>query len=211
MFEHSVLCSCSCVCVCKQVASFPCCIKVSSLSAPQEKQRAGGSLGRSALPWATYQTAWMSVDVCRVCVCVRVCARVCVFTECKGGGRKSGWLSRLDAACLYRPSNTVIVLNHRTITGWSGWEQAHQLPADNMHERGSTGDVKKKTRNQEGKGSSKSQKVLQLLVQKAAAAGAQLVTAHFCRLFGKCLLWKVRERGGKEADRFYNSTVILAN
>lgn len=45
------------------------CIKVSSLSAPREKQRAGGSLGRSALPWATYETPWMSVDVCR-CVCV---------------------------------------------------------------------------------------------------------------------------------------------
>lgn len=59
-----------CVCACKQVISFLCYIKVTSLSAPQKKQRAEGSLGRSALPWATYQTAWMSVEVC---VCVRVC------------------------------------------------------------------------------------------------------------------------------------------
>lgn len=55
-------------CVYRQVTSLLCCIKVSSLLAPQEKQRAGGSLGRSALPWATYQTAGMCAVGVSVCL-----------------------------------------------------------------------------------------------------------------------------------------------
>lgn len=55
-------------CVCKQVTSFLGCIKVSSLLAPQENQRAGGSLGRSVLPWATYQTAGMCAVGVSVCL-----------------------------------------------------------------------------------------------------------------------------------------------
>lgn len=57
------------MCVHKQVASSLRCIKVSSFLACWEKQRAGSSLRGSALPWATYQTAWRSVGMC-VCVCV---------------------------------------------------------------------------------------------------------------------------------------------
>lgn len=72
-------------CVYKQVTSLLCCIKVSSLLAPQEKQRAGGSLGRSALPWATYQTAGMcavGVSVCLQRADMQQEEWVVVKTEC---------------------------------------------------------------------------------------------------------------------------------
>lgn len=139
------ICLCVCFCVvCKQVTSFLCCIKVSSLPAPQEKQRAGGSLGRSALPWATYQTAWMSVGVC---------VSVCVFTESKGCRRKSGRLSRLNTACLYTASSTVIVLCTCTYTGWSGWKRANQVPADETLEKGSEGEIQGETGIHDGRNS----------------------------------------------------------
>lgn len=53
-------------------------------------------------------------------------------------------------------------------------------------------------------GELKSQKVQPSFTTSCVAtAAAQLVTAHFCRLFEKCLLLKVTEREGKEADRFF--------
>ncbi len=85
-----------------------------------------------------------------------------------------------------------------------------------MLEKGSEGDAQENTGSEDGQGTQKSKSATELhsaptSCAAAAAAAAQLVTAHFCRLFGKCLLLKVTEREGKEADRFFNSAVILAN
>lgn len=66
-------------------------------------------------------------------------------------------------------------------------------------------------------GNSKSQKVQPELhgaptsfAAVAAAAAAQLATVHFCRLFGKCLLLKVTDREGEEADRFFSGAVDIS-
>lgn len=79
---------------------------------------------------------------------------------------------------------------------------------------GSEGDVQEETGSKDGRGAQKSKSATKLHsapTSCAAAAAAQLVTVRFCRLFGKCLLLKVTEREGKEADRFFNSALILAN
>lgn len=106
------------MCECKQVPSFLSRIKVSSLSAPPEIQRAGGSLGSSALPWATYQTAWMSAGR-RLCVCV--------CTESKRCSRNSGWLFRRNA---FLDASTVTALSRRADTRRSGRERTNQLAPD---------------------------------------------------------------------------------
>ena len=74
-----------------------------------------------------------------------------------------------------------------------------------MLEKGSTGDVQEQTGSKDGRGTQKSKSATKLHsapTSSAEAAAAQLVTVHVCRPFGKCLLLKVIEREGKEADSF---------